>query len=223
MPAKRNQRASGKTTYFFDRRVCNKRCGRHVILESKEPEYEITASAEHNKKVIAGLREQHDLLVSTGKLDPRDRFIQHPVMEIPIKQLLPSQSGLDHPDKFCYVANRPVLNCPIIVAKISGRSFLTLPDEIKKVAGTGKYIIIDGHTRAAVKFAEAKDRGKATIKAIVLEFPSAGSFYQSHIDFKRAYPNLSINHIISRAKYKLTPENTRKHPAACPGIKKMKK
>lgn len=195
------------------------------MLERKEPEYEINASKEHTESVIKVLREEQTELIRRRGLDAKDYFSRLPEQEVLIKDLLPTQPGIDHPHKFCFVANRPVLNEPIVVAKIGGISALTLSSEIRALSG--KMVIIDGHTRAAVKLAEAKDRENAKIKAIVLVFPNAASFFKTFQQFSKDTDIKEIKDLIPAAKYQRGPSGginlRRKHPAACPGIKRVKK
>lgn len=203
------------TKHRFHRSVCDK-CGRHLMLAHKEPTYEINASKEHNKKLLSELRKVQSNLIKTGVLDARDKFQVSPASDFKIKDLLPSQPIIDHPDKFCYVANRPVSEIPIIIAKIGFKRI-----EDKSISELrSRPIIIDGHTRASVKLSESKDPDNVTIKAIELLFPNAESFYRSYLAFGEKFGELSLDDLIRSAHQQRDGRGWKKHPEKCPALKR---
>src|SRR3989339_379524 len=92
---------SESSQFVFRRKRCET-CGRHFALKRLNKRYEINASVAHNKRVIQTLREQQTQLIKSGRLDARDdAFHNLGSQAIKISELLPTQPGLDHPDKFC--------------------------------------------------------------------------------------------------------------------------
>lgn len=151
----------------------------------------VDASKLHTEKMIQELRNGQRELIRDGAIEARDVFVDAGVKEIPLDQLLPHQNGLSHPDKFCYVANRRILEEPILIAQIAG---LRPGPELSAISGVRHlYVIIDGHTRAAIKSGMAKDLSKAKIKAKILMFPTAESFYRSYFLFQRKYPDINAH------------------------------
>lgn len=205
---------------FFDRERC-KKCGRHLALtagkEHKE-HYEINSSHEHNQKVIKQMKELQTRLLLDGRLDARNEFRVSSPTEIKISELLPTQPAIDHPNKFCYVANRGILEMPILVAKIGYKRVIN-----KDVSALrGYYVILDGHTRSAVKLADSKNPMDAKINAVVLTFPNAESFYETYLAFQKHHNgHFGLDSLIRTAKERYVKGKWAPHPEACPGLIKI--
>ncbi|MBN2066978.1 MAG: hypothetical protein JW744_00745 [Candidatus Diapherotrites archaeon] len=222
MAAKR--RAGRSKGHCFDRKACLT-CGRHLVLEAKTAEYEADMSKQTIERTIAKIREFQKRMVEQGLLDARDRLSRLPEQELMIKDLLPLQGDLYHPNKFCYVANRPVLEMPILVIKLGGIPISKLDPKLAKLARQGKYVILDGHTRSAVKLSMAKIKSKAKIKAVVLVGPIAAKYFETHYKYRTETGVKSVEDLIERAKYEVEPRTLKKkkHPEACPGVKEKRK
>jgi len=103
------------TRFALDRSICAK-CRRHESLTKADPHYTITASHAHNK-IIGIMKQLQTEMIRRGELMADDKFVDKGVQEVKISNLIPSQTELEHPNKLCFVANHPVLNVPILVAK----------------------------------------------------------------------------------------------------------
>jgi len=85
-------------------------------------------------------------------------------------------------------------------------------------------VIIDGHTRSAIMLSDSNFSPNAAIKATVLIFPSAKSFFDSYRNFREEYQGLSVEELIRTAAHKRkSPTEWERHPEACPGVKPVKK